>query len=399
MVSTGLLLLVASSITLQPVYFAPSDLIRPFSNPILLYITRPCCLQLFLSTLVPLCSCCYVIYLVLPNLVQPHHPNNAIPHLNSIATWTIGIWGPYKFWVTCIEPFEGQLNKTLIWILRNHRKKLAIQLKNEKKRAWDNFVESITANLVHYSTREHPQGGYEGESLDLCLAAEPGRSKYFREEIFSALSIIEQGHGPPGNKRLEGSYAGAMGQCQFMPSSFLFYAVDYDGDGRTGTPQDKGNGKTKEGDGEVKCKQKSPQDKNRNNYGKIFARDSYQGHRNKPLEAKQSPEAEQSLEDERLLKVNSYWKWKGYWKLKGYKRASKAEPTQEVEQSLEGERPSDVGQSIEVESGIKGNYNLIEDSWSIGVTSSLSMVEDFEATPNAFVRGISNFARFQIVAR
>lgn len=62
---------------------------------------------------------------------------------------------------------------------------------------------------------------------------ESRQSKYFREEVFNALSIIEQGHGPSGKKRLEGSYAGAMGQCQFMPSSFLSYAVDYDGDGRT----------------------------------------------------------------------------------------------------------------------------------------------------------------------
>ena len=42
--------------------------------------------------------------------------------------------------------------------------------------------------------------------------------------------------------RLLGSYAGAMGQCQFMPSSFLAYAVDHDGDGRRGEREEEGGG-------------------------------------------------------------------------------------------------------------------------------------------------------------
>lgn len=87
---------------------------------------------------------------------------------------------------------------------------------------------------------ESSYGAYTGDwdTIEALITMSYGRqksekSKYFREEIFSALAIIEQGHGPPGEKRLQGSYAGAMGQCQFMPSSFLSYAVDYDGDGRT----------------------------------------------------------------------------------------------------------------------------------------------------------------------
>eukprot|EP00249_Psilotum_nudum_P028864 c38837_g1_i1 orf=228-1196(+) len=58
----------------------------------------------------------------------------------------------------------------------------------------------------------------------------PRRAKYFREEIMHALTIMEKGIGPLGDEILKGSWAGAMGQCQFMPSSFLSYAVDYDGD-------------------------------------------------------------------------------------------------------------------------------------------------------------------------
>jgi peptidoglycan lytic transglycosylase B len=56
------------------------------------------------------------------------------------------------------------------------------------------------------------------------------RGSYFRGELISALRIIDGGNVGPGN--MNGSWAGAMGQCQFMPSTFLRYAVDYDGDGR-----------------------------------------------------------------------------------------------------------------------------------------------------------------------
>lgn len=51
----------------------------------------------------------------------------------------------------------------------------------------------------------------------------------------------ERGVGPQGEKRLRGSWAGAMGQCQFMPTSFREYAIDYDGDGRKGMISKPGN--------------------------------------------------------------------------------------------------------------------------------------------------------------
>jgi membrane-bound lytic murein transglycosylase B len=62
------------------------------------------------------------------------------------------------------------------------------------------------------------------------LAYDGRRSAYFRRELFDALMIIDQGHVTAA--AMTGSWAGAMGQNQFMPSSFLRYAVDYDGDGR-----------------------------------------------------------------------------------------------------------------------------------------------------------------------
>lgn len=62
------------------------------------------------------------------------------------------------------------------------------------------------------------------------LAYDPRRSTFFRGELFDALTILDRGH--IDLPRLRGSWAGAMGQPQFMPSSYLKYAVDFDGDGR-----------------------------------------------------------------------------------------------------------------------------------------------------------------------
>jgi membrane-bound lytic murein transglycosylase B len=62
------------------------------------------------------------------------------------------------------------------------------------------------------------------------LAFDGRRGELFRNELFDALRIVERGH--IGLDRLKGSWAGAMGQPQFMPSSYLKYAEDFDGDGQ-----------------------------------------------------------------------------------------------------------------------------------------------------------------------
>jgi len=56
------------------------------------------------------------------------------------------------------------------------------------------------------------------------------RGAYFRDELLNALTILEEGDIAP--RAMVGSWAGAMGQTQFMPSSFVAYAVDFDGGGR-----------------------------------------------------------------------------------------------------------------------------------------------------------------------
>ncbi len=62
------------------------------------------------------------------------------------------------------------------------------------------------------------------------LAWDPRRSGLFRRELFDALAILNRGD--IEFARLRGSWAGAMGQVQFMPSSYLKFAEDFDGDGR-----------------------------------------------------------------------------------------------------------------------------------------------------------------------
>ena len=73
-------------------------------------------------------------------------------------------------------------------------------------------------------------GNYSVVAALATLAWDGRRSAYFRGELLDALAILDRGDVRP--PAMVGSWAGAMGQCQFMPSTFLKYAQDFDGDGR-----------------------------------------------------------------------------------------------------------------------------------------------------------------------
>ena len=73
-------------------------------------------------------------------------------------------------------------------------------------------------------------GGFSVLNALATLAYDPRRSGFFRNELLTALKIIDAGH--ISVEDMSGSWAGAMGQCQFMPSTFERYAVDGDNDGR-----------------------------------------------------------------------------------------------------------------------------------------------------------------------
>lgn len=74
------------------------------------------------------------------------------------------------------------------------------------------------------------QGKFPVISALTTLAYEGRREALFKKQLFAALQILQEGH--ISKDKFVGSWAGAMGQSQFMPTSFLTYAVDFDGDGK-----------------------------------------------------------------------------------------------------------------------------------------------------------------------
>ncbi len=81
---------------------------------------------------------------------------------------------------------------------------------------------------------ESAYGTFRGSSSVISslttLAADSRRAAFFESELLLALKILQDGHTTP--TQMKGSWAGAMGHTQFMPSSFTNLAVDYTGDGR-----------------------------------------------------------------------------------------------------------------------------------------------------------------------
>lgn len=73
-------------------------------------------------------------------------------------------------------------------------------------------------------------GNYNVIEALSTLAYEGRREAFFRKQVMAALEILNEGHISP--EKMKGSWAGAMGQPQFMPTSFLSYAVDGNNDGR-----------------------------------------------------------------------------------------------------------------------------------------------------------------------
>ncbi|MBN2646330.1 MAG: lytic murein transglycosylase [Thiotrichales bacterium] len=90
------------------------------------------------------------------------------------------------------------------------------------------------AYLVAFWGMETNYGRFTGnlpiiQSL-ATLAYDPRRSAFFSQELLAALRILDRGDVPL--EQMQGSWAGAMGQVQFMPSNYLKYAIDGDGDGK-----------------------------------------------------------------------------------------------------------------------------------------------------------------------
>jgi len=89
------------------------------------------------------------------------------------------------------------------------------------------FIAAIWGMETNYGSYT---GNYNIVRSLMTLAYDTRRSAFFRKELIKALVILDEGHITPD--AMIGSWAGAMGQGQFMPTSFFAYAYDMDGDGK-----------------------------------------------------------------------------------------------------------------------------------------------------------------------
>jgi lytic murein transglycosylase len=104
----------------------------------------------------------------------------------------------------------------------------------EKAYGVDRFIiAAIWGIESNYSTQMGDRSVLQSTATLACIGR---RQKYFRDEFLSALEILH--HGDLSPDQLRGSWAGAFGPTQFMPTAFKRYAVDADGDGRRNVVDD-----------------------------------------------------------------------------------------------------------------------------------------------------------------
>ncbi len=132
-----------------------------------------------------------------------------------------------------VQTLEQYLTARLSSTRINSAKRNYQQYRGELEKVAD--VYGVPANvIVAFWGLESNFGRYQGKYSVVrslaTLAYDPRRSAFFRKELMHALRILDEGH--IGADEFVGGWAGAMGQNQFMPSSFRNYAVDFDGDGR-----------------------------------------------------------------------------------------------------------------------------------------------------------------------
>jgi peptidoglycan lytic transglycosylase B len=95
------------------------------------------------------------------------------------------------------------------------------------------IIAAIWGIESNYSTQMGDRSVLQSTATLACIGR---RQKYFRDEFLSALEILH--HGDLNPEQMRGSWAGAFGPTQFMPTAFKRYAVDADGDGRRNVVDD-----------------------------------------------------------------------------------------------------------------------------------------------------------------
>ncbi len=140
-----------------------------------------------------------------------------------------------------LDGFQPEFRKTLWEYLNDTIPNTRVNAGRKAQRKWATSLANIERAygvdqrvLLGIWGMETNFGGFMGgtdviEGLS-TLAFEGRRRGWAERELLGALTIVQNGEITPEN--MEGSWAGAMGHTQFMPTSYLAYAVDFDGDGR-----------------------------------------------------------------------------------------------------------------------------------------------------------------------
>ncbi len=125
------------------------------------------------------------------------------------------------------------------WKVKRARKEYKANIEKLKQAAErtgvpPHYIVSLWGKETNFGTIT---GNYSVPSALATLAFDGRRAKFFRKELMAAVKILAEGHIELEN--MKGSWAGAMGNCQFMPSSFLQFAVDANNDGKKNIWSDK----------------------------------------------------------------------------------------------------------------------------------------------------------------
>ncbi len=143
--------------------------------------------------------------------------------------------------VVTLDRSQPETVQTLQNYINKRVTSLHIELGREKLRENHKLLQEIESRfgvqkrfIVAFWGLETSYGRYTGGHNVIAaittLAFDKRRGAFFRKQLLDALFIIEEGH--ITIKQMTGSWAGAMGQTQFMPSTFRAYAIDGDGDGK-----------------------------------------------------------------------------------------------------------------------------------------------------------------------
>lgn len=129
---------------------------------------------------------------------------------------------PYQAYITA-RVSDWRKNKGALMMAEHDA---TLKAAAEKYGVQERFIASIWGIETNYGTVPLSYSVFDAVAT---LAYDKRRAARFRRELFAALEILDQGYAP--YEDMKGSWAGAMGQPQFMPEAYLKFAVDHDGDG------------------------------------------------------------------------------------------------------------------------------------------------------------------------